>query len=429
MRVRITDVDGQRRPTHDGTYVVANTDFSIRRDFTMQYGDGVGGTRSKGTNKMRIRTVLCAAIAAVCTAALIPIYLEAQEQPTKQNTSKRHSYRPVIMETFGGPNSYFTFIFRSLNSHGVATGTADTPVAINPPFCLVDCFLTHAFQWKDGDFIDLGALPAVGASFPSDINSRGVVVGLSLNGGTDSTLGLPFFDAVVWKDGQIIDLETFGGPLSYAAAINDHDEVVGFALNSTPDSFDLGDFCQNFPMPTQMRAFIWHDGALQDLGTLGGTDSCALFVNDRGQTAGNSFTNSTVNPSTGLPTLHPFLWHEGKMLDLGTLGGTLAVANGINRRGQVGGVSTLAGDQALHPFLWDKGQLMDFDNLGGDFVEVIALSETGEMVGKAQLPGSTDLHAFLAKNGHMIDLGTQDGRPMQRGHQYEFPRADRRLLG
>ena len=50
---------------------------------------------------------------------------------------------------------------------------------------------------------------------------------------------------------------------------------MGFALNATPDSFDLGDFCQNYPMPNQMRAFIWRDGIKKDMGTLGGTDSCA----------------------------------------------------------------------------------------------------------------------------------------------------------
>jgi probable HAF family extracellular repeat protein len=362
---------------------------------------------------MKLKILASFIATALLTVLVIPFHLAAQEQEDKkEQKTKHHHYKLIEMGTFGGPSSYFTFISRPLNKHGVAAGMADTPAAVNPPLCLVDCFLTHAFLGKHGVITDLGALPGIGGSFVNDINGKGVVTGMSLNGRTTPVLGgLPLFDAVVWKDGELTDLGTFGGSASYAGAINDHDQVVGFALNSTPDSFDLGSSCQNFPMPTQMHAFIWHEGFLRDLGTLGGTDSCALFINERGQVAGNSFTNTVVNPGTGLPTLHPFLWDGDEMKDLGTLGGTLAFANGINNRGQIAGASTLAGDSAYHAFLWDKEKLTDFGTLGGSFVEVVGLNETGEMVGQAQLPNSQTLHAFLAKNGGMTDLGTLDGNP------------------
>jgi probable HAF family extracellular repeat protein len=361
---------------------------------------------------MKSRALTCIFAMTLFGAMTIPIRLAAQEQRTNQEQGKEHRrYKLIEIGTFGGPNSYFTFISRPLNSRGDAAGMADTGAAVNPPFCLVDCFLTHAFLWKDGVLSDLGALPGIGGSFVNDLNGNGVVTGMSLNGGSDPVLGLPYFDAVLWKEGKITDLGTFGGPLSYAGAINDRDQVVGFALNTTPDSFDLGDFCQNFPMPTQMHAFIWHWGVMRDLGTLGGTDSCALFINERGQVAGNSFKNSIVNPATGLPTLHPFMWEGDEMKDLGTLGGTLAFANGINNRGQVAGASSLADDMTFHAFLWDKGKLTDFGTLGGLRVEAIGINEAGEFVGKADLPGSLAYHAFLAKDGVMTDLGTQDSDP------------------
>ncbi len=295
----------------------------------------------------------------------------------------------------------------------MATGFSDTSVSVSPPFCFNDCFLEHTFLWKDGALTDLGGLPgvAISGSGPNYINAKGVVAGVAFNGGIDTVMGLPQFDAVVWKDGQIIDLGTFGGPLSYAAAINDRDEAVGFALNDTPASFDLGSSCQNFPMPNQMRAFIWRNGVKQDLGTLGGTDSCALFINQRGQAAGHSFTNSIVNPSTGSPTIHPFLWDDEKMIDLHTLGGTLAFASGLNNHGQVAGASTLATDQKFHAFLWDNGELMDLGSLGGQLLETIGFSEAGELVGQAQLSDLATIHAFLAKKGGITDLGTQDADP------------------
>ena len=65
------------------------------------------------------------------------------------------------------------------------------------------------------------------------------------------------------------------------------------------------------------------------------------------------------------------------MTDLGMLGGTLAFVNGIKSRSQVAGATTLAGDQIFHPFLWDQGKLMDLGTLGGNFVEVICLLTRG----------------------------------------------------
>jgi probable HAF family extracellular repeat protein len=363
---------------------------------------------------MKSETRICFIMVALCFALAFSARLPAQEQTENQEHQREHRrFKLVEIGAFGGPNSYFTSISgRSVNNHGVAAGMADTPAAVNSPFCLIDCFLTHAFIWKEGDITDLGTLPGIGGSFVNDINAKGTVVGMSLNGGTTPIFGgLPLFDAVVWKGDEIIDLGTFGGGLSYAGAINDHDQVVGFALNSTPDSFDLGSSCQNFPMPTQMHAFIWHRGVMRDLGTLGGTDSCALFINQHGQVAGNSFTNSIANPGTGLPTIHPFLWEGDEMKDLGTLGGTLAFANAINNRGQIAGASSLADDMTFHGFLWEKGELDDFGSLGGLTLEAIGLNEAGEVVGKADLPGSLTHHAFLATNGAMTDLGTQDGDP------------------
>jgi probable HAF family extracellular repeat protein len=152
------------------------------------------------------------------------------------------------------------------------------------------------------------------------------------------------------------------------------------------------------------------------LGTLGGPDSGAFLINESGQISGWSFTNSTVNSTTGLPTLDPFFWENGKMLDMGTLGGVLGQSFALNNGGQVAGYSDLAGDQSCHPFLWDKtGGMKDLGTLGGDSGLAYFVNDAGEVVGSANVPGAfgcdngAQNHAFLWRNGVMTDLGAPDG--------------------
>lgn len=46
--------------------------------------------------------------------------------------------------------------------------------------------------------------------------------------------------------------------------------------------------------------------------------------------------------------LHPLLWLDGEMLDLGTLGGAQSYAFGINRLGQIVGTSGFSADPLLN---------------------------------------------------------------------------------
>jgi probable HAF family extracellular repeat protein len=309
-----------------------------------------------------------------------------------------------------------------VNGRGQATGAAATPTP-DPfsPICIFfDCFVGHAFQWQDGIATDLGALPGTNNSGVSGMNSRGTVVGVSENGLVDPVINFPDLEPVVWKDGRIIDLGTFGGNFGQANAINDRGQVVGFATNTIPTPVSIAAFgCDvDLAMPTQSRAFIWEGGAIQDLGTLGGTDSCAVFINQRGQVAGYSFTDSSANPP-----VHPFLWQHATIRDLGTLGGTQGFTNGLNNRGEVVGASSLAQNPeactnaptpGCHPFLWDGGRLIDLGTLGGDTGNAESLNDATEVVGEADLPGASGSqlhHAFLWRRGVMMDLGTQDGDP------------------
>jgi probable HAF family extracellular repeat protein len=349
---------------------------------------------------------------ALLVALAIPVWLGAQE---KLDHNKQQRYQLIDLGTFGGSSSYFVGVgAHALNKHGVAAGGADTPTP-DPyaPNCFnPECLIGHTFVFEDGQTIDLGSLPGTNNSAPNDINAKGVVAGISENGMIDPITGLPETIAVVWKNGQIIDLGTFGGNFSYANAINDRGQVAGFALNTTPDSFGFAALCMNPPFGQQQQAFIWRDGVMQNLGTLGGPDSCALWVNQKGQAAGHSLTNAIINPVTGFPTVDPFLWDHGSMRDLGGLGGTFSLASWLNDRGQVVGLSNLNGDLTSHPFLWtEPGPMQDLGTLGGSNGVANSINGDGEVVGKADLPGSQTHDAFLSKDGVIADLGTQDGDP------------------
>src|SRR5579872_3026003 len=53
------------------------------------------------------------------------------------------------------------------------------------------------------------------------------------------------------------------------------------------------------------------------------------------------------------------------VIDLGTRGGVFGSASGINDRGWVNGTSSLAGDAIEHAFVWRDGRMTDLGTLGG----------------------------------------------------------------
>jgi probable HAF family extracellular repeat protein len=339
------------------------------------------------------------------TALALPAQLLAQHP----------RYKIIELRTLGGPNSFQTAPGQTVNNRGEVIAFADTPVP-DPftPNCLQsDCLVNHAIKWHKGVRTDLGSLPGVNGSVPAWITANGLIAGASENGEIDPLTGLPEVRAVLWNEnGAITDLGILGGNFSAAVGANSRGQVAGSASNTIPDPFAV---VMLLPSTTQARAFLW-DGSMHDLGTLGSeNDASAGGVNERGP-AGFSFTDASPNATTGIPAVHPFLWENGHMVDLGSLGGTIAnpgsilfsqgPAPAINNRGQVAGTSTLAGDQTWHPFLWDGHELRDLGTLGGTNGEAFWLSDSGLVVGRADFsPGSTHHHAFLWKHGVMTDLG------------------------
>ena len=362
---------------------------------------------------MRSEFSTCIATIGLAMLAL-PCRSPAQNQ---DNTPKHDHYKLIVLGTLGGSQSWGDpgHGAANISNPGTAVGVADTAIPdpfypiFNPGFASLiglNPFVYHVFATKGGALVDLGGLFPGGDSNASFVTENGLVSGNALDGSIDPLTGFPAQNAVLWKDGKIINLGTLGGYESGAGWANSRGQVVGFSSNTTPDPFSL------FGVVTQTRAFMWQNGKMEDLGTLGGPDAVAVFINEQGQAAGLSYTNSTPNAVTGLPTTDPFFWDKGKMTDLGTLGGTFGSTGedvAINNRGQVIGGSNIAGDLTSHAFLWpgEGDKMRDLGTLGGDFSTATAINNAGEVVGLAATADS--VHGFFWKNGEMTDVGTLPG--------------------
>jgi len=164
------------------------------------------------------------------------------------------------------------------------------------------------------------------------------------------------------------------------------------------------------------HAMLWQNGKVTDLGTLGGPGSIALAINDRGQVVGNADTNKKDRNGAWIP--HAFLWQNGRMRDLGTLGGAYAAGSSavdVNERGQVVGSSwsnTIGYGQCgggQHAFLWQDGRMRDLGTLKRNppTSGAVAINDRGWVIGNSPATCSGD--PFLWRNGKMTDLGALPG--------------------
>ncbi len=135
---------------------------------------------------------------------------------------------------------------------------------------------------------------------------------------------------------------------------------------------------------------------MQNLGTLGGTNSVARAINNSGQVVGGS-------EITGDIAWHAFLYSGGVMQDLG---GTTTEARGINDSGQVVGISTY-GFMVYHAFLYSGGVVQDIGTLGGSNSYAYGINGSGQVVGTSEIAMyDFTTHAFIYSGGVMTDLNT-----------------------
>jgi probable HAF family extracellular repeat protein len=153
---------------------------------------------------------------------------------------------------------------------------------------------------------------------------------------------------------------------------------------------------------------VWRDGKIVDLGTLGG-NSWARAINSRGDVVGGSEAAPLWSPR------HAVLWRGTTLIDLSTPASFQSDAWGINDRGQVVGWANWPPFEVLptpHPVLWQNGVMVDLGSLGGTFGEARGIDARGRVVGYS-ITKDGAAHAFLWEDGVMTDLGTLGGRNSQ----------------
>jgi probable HAF family extracellular repeat protein len=251
-------------------------------------------------------------------------------------------------------------------------------------------------------------------SIAQGINDKGQLVGAT------NLPGDAIFHASLWQNGTVADLVSLeGGPFSITFTNpNNRGEVSGYSNTQTPDP-NGEDFCLDGNHLVCL-GFVWRDGVMSALPTLGGNNGQAYQINNRGQVAGVA-ENTTPDPTCSAFNLEakPVVWQDGKAEELRTIPGDPdGWGYGINDQGQiVGATGTCFANQpaaSLHAVMWPNGPgggVIDLGNLGGTNSNIsFYISNQGQVVGMSGVPGNVHWHAFLwTQATGMQDLGTLPG--------------------
>lgn len=188
----------------------------------------------------------------------------------------------------------------------------------------------------------------------------------------------------------IRDLGTLGGTNSEAFAINNKGQIVGAA--------DIDTYSETWSRI--YHAFLYEHGKMTDLGVLGRDKwSRATDINDAGVIVGESIHRAgcLVNETS-------FLLRDGRMTALKLDERFYLSIAAINNHGHFAGLGNF-GKGDIRAFLFDTR----LHNLGGfaetNRSEAFGINNSGDVVGLSWI-NNNEARAFLWRKGEMTNLGT-----------------------
>ena len=195
--------------------------------------------------------------------------------------------------------------------------------------------------------------------------------------------------------GTFTDLGTLGGTRTLPIGMNDLGDVVG-------QSSLAGD--------TASRPFVWSGGVMQQLPLLATHPTGhARAINNLGQIVGISAPPGIA----GILNSHAVRWDNGVVTDLNTSATAaagwvlLTAAFDINDAGQIVGFGFKAGN-VQRAFLLDHTGITDLGTLGGPQAAATGINRSGQVVGLSS-NANNETRAFSWTTGVMTDLGGMTG--------------------
>ncbi len=316
---------------------------------------------------------------------------------------------------------------------GSLGGTSVTPKAMNNNGEVVGQASTAASSYDmfyyDGLMINLSEQLGLGAGLATTINNRGEIAGKASFPGSSSAEFFVYDSRGVVKLDELLpelnsafagqierlsdngvmvgevgssskqafmitpvdsgyEYKTIGidGKDNWAIAVNSHGYAVGFARDSAGPSND--------------QAFLYDGNSSFEIGSLGGY-SKPTDINDNGTIIGYSYTGSSTKA---------FVYENGVMQTLGTLGGSTTQALDINNQGIVVGWGYDASYKE-RAIIFADGSTIDLnsylpENSGWFLKRAVAINERGEILGTGTLDGVKSVFVLSPVNeAPVADIG------------------------